>query len=162
MSAVDWICLGVLLASLLLGAWRGLIYEVLAVAGWVAAFLVARWAAQPVGLWLPMGESPESLRYAAGFVLVFIATAFACGMLATLARRASRGLGLRPVDRVFGAVFGALRGVLLLLLAAALLRATPMQQESWWRDSLSAQWLDAALAQLQPLLPDALGKYLSA
>ncbi len=162
MSAIDWICLGVLLASLLLGAWRGLIYEVLAIAGWVAAFLVARWAAQPVGLWLPMGESPESLRFAAGFVLVFIATAFLCGMLASLARRASRGLGLRAVDRVFGAAFGTLRGVLLLLLATALVRATPMHQEAWWRDSLSARWLEPALAQLQPLLPDAVGKYLSA
>lgn len=162
MTAIDWICLGVLLASLLLGAWRGLVYELMALAGWVIAFLVARWAAQPVGLWLPMGESPEPLRHAAGFVLVFIGTAFLCGMLAALLRRAVRGLGARPVDRVFGAAFGTLRGLLILLLAAALVLMSPLHTEAWWRESIGARWLETGLAWLHPLLPEAVGKYLSA
>ena len=151
-----------MLASLLLGLWRGLLYEVLALAGWVIAFLVARWAAPVVGGWLPMGESPEPLRYAAGFALVFIGTAFLCGMLATLARTAARAIGVRPVDRFFGAVFGVLRGVLLLLVLAALVLMTPLRDEAWWRQSLSAPWLEMALLHLHPLLPDSFGKYLSA
>ena len=32
-SAIDWLALTVLIASLLLGAWRGLLYEVLSLAG---------------------------------------------------------------------------------------------------------------------------------
>lgn len=162
MSALDWICAALLAASLLLGAWRGLLYEVMALAGWVLAFLAARWAAPMVGAALPMGESPEPLRYAAGFVLVFIGVAFLCGMLAALARRAAKALGIRPVDRVFGAAFGVLRGVLVLLVLAALLLMTPMREEPWWRESVSAQWLEMALLQLQPFVPEAFGKYLSA
>ena len=65
-AAIDWLALTVVTASLLLGAWRGLLYEVLALAGWVLAFLAARWAAPLVGQWLPMGESPEPLRHAVG------------------------------------------------------------------------------------------------
>ena len=57
LSAIDWLALFVVVASLLLGLWRGLLYEVLALAGWVIAFLAARWAAPVVGGWLPMGES---------------------------------------------------------------------------------------------------------
>ena len=110
LSALDWICAALLLASLLLGAWRGLVFELMSIAGWVIAFLAARWSATVVGDWLPMGESPEPLRYAAGFVLVFIAVAFLCGMLASLARHAAKALGVRPVDRVFGAVFGVPSG----------------------------------------------------
>ncbi|MFT3779701.1 MAG: CvpA family protein [Ottowia sp.] len=162
MSAIDWICLAVLLASLLLGAWRGLLYEVLAIAGWVVAFLAARWSAGVVGGWLPMGESSEPLRHAAGFVLVFIAVAFLCGMLATLARHAARSLGMRPVDRVFGAAFGVARGLLLLLVLAALVLMTPLREAEWWRQSASAQWLEAALMQIHPWLPESFGKYLSA
>ena len=161
-SAIDWICAALLLASLLLGAWRGLVYELMALSGWVAAFLVARWSADVVGQWLPMGESSEPLRYAAAFMLVFIAVAFGWGMLATLARRATRALGARPVDRVFGAAFGLLRGLLVLLVLAALVRATPLREEPWWQQSVSAQWLEMALGQLQPLLPEELGKHLSA
>ena len=162
MSAVDWICLGVLVASLLLGAWRGLLYEALAVAGWVCAYLAARWSADVVGRWLPVGDSPEGVRYAAGFVLVFIAVAFLGGMLAWAARHAAKALGMRPVDRIFGAAFGVLRGVLLLLAVAALAGMTPVGQAAWWRESASVQWLHMALLQLQPLLPAAVGKYLSA
>ncbi len=162
MSAIDWICLAVLLASLLMSVWRGLLYELMALAGWVLAFLAARWAAEPLALWLPMGQSPEGLRYAAAFVLVFIVVAFLCGMLAWGLRNAARRLGVRPVDRLFGAAFGALRGVAVLLLAAVLIGQTPLREQTWWRDSLSAPWLAHALLQLRPFLPEALGPYLSA
>ena len=162
LSALDWICAALLLASLILGAWRGLVFELMSLAGWVVAFLAARWSAETVGNWLPMGESPEPLRYAAGFVLVFIAVAFLCGMLASLARRATKALGVRPVDRVFGALFGALRGALVLVVLAALVLMTPMRDEAWWRSSLSAAWLEMSLSWLHPLLPESFGKYLSA
>jgi membrane protein required for colicin V production len=161
LTALDWLALTVVVASLLLGMWRGLLYEVLALAGWVLAFLAARWAASVVGAWLPMGESPEPLRHAAGFALVFIAVAFGCGVLATLARRAAKAIGVRPVDRLFGALFGVLRGALILLVLAALLLLTPMREEPWWRQSLVAPWLEALLLQLRPLLPESFGPYLS-
>ena len=41
MSTTDWILLALLAASMVLGAWRGLVYEVLSVLGWIAAFLLA-------------------------------------------------------------------------------------------------------------------------
>jgi len=114
MHPFDWICLGIVLASLVLGAWRGLLYEALSLGGWVLAYFAARWAAEPLGQALPMGDAPTVWRAAAGFVLVFIAVAFAGGMLAWAVRGAARSLGMRPVDRLLGAVFGALRGALLL------------------------------------------------
>ena len=80
-AALDWILLTVVLASLLLGAWRGLVYEVLSLLAWVAAFFVAQWFAADVAAWLPLGDSAEPVRYAAGFVGVFVATLFACGKI---------------------------------------------------------------------------------
>jgi membrane protein required for colicin V production len=162
MAVLDWICLIVLLASLLLGAWRGLLYEVMAIAGWLVACLVARWLAELVGRWLPMGDVSTSLRYIVGFLLVFVGVAYACGMVAVQVRRAARHWGMYPVDRMFGALFGALRGLLLLLLAAALLHLTPLHDAPWWGQSVSGRWLDQALAQLEPLLPAPVRKYLEA
>ena len=43
MAPLDWAVLIVLAASLLLGAWRGLVYEVLSVLSWIAAFVAAQW-----------------------------------------------------------------------------------------------------------------------
>lgn len=161
MHPLDWICLGIVLASLLLGAWRGLLYEALSLGGWVAAYFAARWAAEPLGRMLPMGDAPPEWRAAAGFVLVFIAVAFAGGMLAWAVRGAARSLGMRPVDRLLGGVFGALRGGLLLLVLAAAIQLTGQGGELWWRESASGAWLTQALGQLRPILPPALGQYLS-
>ena len=82
MPVVDWIFGAVLLASLVLGAWRGLVYEVLSVLSWGAAFVLAQWFAPDVGAQLPMTGATEIIRYAAGFVLVFIATLFTVGLVA--------------------------------------------------------------------------------
>ncbi|MET4576012.1 CvpA family protein [Ottowia thiooxydans] len=159
MSGVDWICLTVAVASLLLGAWRGFLYEVLALGSWVFAFFAARWAAPVVGEWLPMGDSSEGVRYAAGFALVFIFAAFLGGMIAWAARRGASALGMRPVDRVFGAVFGAARGLVLLLVGAAVIGMSPARDAVWWKESISAQWLGDALTALHPMLPEPVGKY---
>ena len=69
MHALDWIFLVVLGASLLIGAWRGLIFELFSLAGWVAAFFAAQWFAADVGQRLPVagGEGrsvmPQDLRW---------------------------------------------------------------------------------------------------
>ena len=46
MAMLDWIFLAVLLASMLIGAWRGLVFEVLSALGWLVAFMAAQWWAE--------------------------------------------------------------------------------------------------------------------
>ena len=149
-------------ASLLLGTWRGFLYEVTALGSWVFAFFAARWAAPVVGGWLPMGESSEDIRYAAGFALIFIGAAFLGGMVAWMVKRAAAALGMRPVDRVFGAVFGVVRGLALLLVVAVVVGMTPGRDASWWSESGSAHMLLAVLGELRPLLPEPVSKYVPA
>jgi membrane protein required for colicin V production len=159
-AALDWIFAGVLLASLLVGAWRGLVYEVLSVMAWLAAFVVAQWLALDAGNRLPMGNASESVRYAAGFVLVFIAAVFAGGLVAWLARKLIESIGLRPVDRTLGALFGALRGVILLLAVAVVVNLTALRTSVWWQDGIGAGVATATLQGLKPVLPLALARYL--
>ncbi|GKS90837.1 MULTISPECIES: CvpA family protein [unclassified Acidovorax] len=160
MASLDWIFLAVLLGSLVLGAWRGLIYEVLSLAGWVMAFFMAQWWAEDVGRWLPISDSAESVRHAAGFALAFIGTLFACGFLAWLAKKLIEAVGLRPVDRTLGAAFGALRGMVLLLAASLVVLWTPLQEGLWWKESQAAPILTGVLEVLKPALPPALGRHL--
>ena len=71
-APLDWMFLAIMAASFLLGAWRGLVYEVLSVFSWIAAFILAQWFAPDVAASLPMGGSPESAKYAAAFVLLLV------------------------------------------------------------------------------------------
>ena len=160
MVALDWILLAVLLASTVLGAWRGLVFEVLSVLGWLCAFFAAQWFAPDVAAKLPMGQATETMRFAAGFVLVFIVVAFAGGLVASLIRRVVQAVGLRPVDRVLGAGFGVLRGVLLLMAIAIVVNMTPLKRAEWWMESKAAGMSTAAVKQLKPVLPERFGQYL--
>ncbi|MCB1981662.1 MAG: CvpA family protein, partial [Rhodoferax sp.] len=51
---VDLAMLAVILLSVVVGLVRGLIFEVLSLAGWVVAYLVASWFAADAQAWLPM------------------------------------------------------------------------------------------------------------
>jgi len=156
----DWIAVAVLLFSLLVGVLRGLVFELMSLAGWVAAFFVAQWFAEPVGAWLPFGDSAAPWRYAAGFVLVFIGVAFVCGLVASLLRRMVVAAGLRPVDRTLGAAFGIARGVIALLAVAVVVNVMAWRQGALWQESGAAKILDAALQGLKPALPEKLASYL--
>ncbi len=162
MTALDWTLLAVLLASLLLGAWRGLVYELMSVLGWIAAFVLAQWWASDVATRLPMGDATPPVRHAAAFVLVFVAAAFAGGLIARLTSKLVASIGLRPVDRALGAAFGLVRGVVLLLALAVVVDMTSLKSNETWQASSGAGVLSAALKGLKPVLPATFGQYLPA
>jgi membrane protein required for colicin V production len=64
------------------------------------------------------------------------------------------------VDRVLGALFGALRGCLLLLLATAVVSTTPLKSSAAWQESFAVAWAVSALKTIKPVLPCDLQKYL--
>ena len=135
MASTDWILIAVLAASMVLGAWRGLVYEVLSVLGWIAAFLMAQWFAPDVAEHLPMQNSDQTLRYAAAFVLVFIGSVFLAGLISALMKKIISVVGLRPVDRILGAIFGLFRGLILLLALSVVVQMTALQESDWWLES---------------------------
>ena len=160
MPTLDWLFLAVLLISLVVGAWRGLVYELLSVANWIAAFVLAQWFAPTAAQWLPMANATEVVRYATGFVLVFVLSLFAGGLLALLISKMVAAVGLRPVDRVLGAAFGLVRGAILLLAFTVVFSMTPMVKGPLWQESVGAGIATVALQGLKPVLPLEFGKYL--
>ena len=56
-SWVDWALAVVLRVSTAIGLWRGLVYELLALVGWVVAFIAAQLWGPVVAQWLPFGEA---------------------------------------------------------------------------------------------------------
>ena len=160
MSSTDWILLALLAASMLLGALRGLVYEVLSVMGWIAAFLLAQWFAPTVSEKLPMQGSGETLRFAAACVLVFIASVFAAGLISALMKKLISAVGLRPVDRILGAIFGAFRGLILLLALSVVVHMTALHESDWWLESKGGPMLMTLLKGLRPMLPEKFGAFL--
>lgn len=160
MNWVDVTLVAVLVLSILLGLWRGLVYEVLSVAGWVVAFIAAQRYAGSVAVLLPMDGFAPALQLAAGFALVFVGVAFAAGLVSWMVKKLVASVGLRPVDRLLGSVFGVARGALILLAVATVVSMTPMRTEPAWAGSVVAAGLGQGLSAIKPVLPVAVGQYL--
>lgn len=161
MSALDWVFVVILVGSVLIGALRGLVFEVLSLISWVLAFFAARlWGAE-VGMWLPMQEMDEGVRIAAGLVIVFVVAIFALGLVIRIIGKLVQIVGLRPFDRTLGALFGALRGVLLLVLIALVFMLTSMRESQIWNTSVFAPYLVSAVSVLRPWMPQEMGRHWS-
>lgn len=161
MVLTDWMLLGALALSMVLGLWRGFVFEVLSLAGWVAAFVGAQWLAADVIDWLPFVKgAPAAVQYAVAFVVVFVLILLAVGVLTWLIKKLIETVGLSPVDRVLGAGFGLVRGVVLLLALTVVVQLTGLSGGEWWQSARGPAWLDITLEGLKPLLPTAFVKYL--
>ena len=161
LTLTDGVLGGVLLLSLVVGAWRGLVHELMSLAGWVAAFVLAQWLADDLAKWLPVWrEAAVQVRYALSFVLVFVASMFAAAVVSWLLGKLVSTVGLRPVDRSLGGIFGLARGMVVLLVLAVLVHLLGMRHEDWWRQSQVTPVLELLLAGIKPVLPPTLQAYL--
>lgn len=158
MTLFDYCVLAVIALSLLLGIARGVVSEILALAAWVVAFLAARLWAQPVGERLLAELSDPVWRPLAGFVAVFVAVLVSFALLRRLIALLLKATGLRPLDRMLGALFGILRGAAILLVLVVLAGLTPLPQQPWWRQAMFAAPLETEVLMVKPWLPPELAK----
>jgi membrane protein required for colicin V production len=157
---VDVAMLGLLLLSVLAGLWRGLIFELLSLAGYGVAWFAAQRFAPAVAEWLPWDGALPAWRLAAAYALVFVGALLLCGLAARLLRLLVQASPLGPLDRLLGAGFGLLRGLLVLLVIGTLVGLTPLQRSPAWTASRGAAWLQALRLGIQPVLPSEVARHL--
>ncbi|SEL09228.1 membrane protein required for colicin V production [Roseateles sp. YR242] len=160
MSWVDLALLTMLGISVLLGVWRGLVFEVMTIVGWVVAWLAAPFVAPWIEHLLPQDKWSPTMLHALGLVLAFLLVLLVWGLGAKLVRAIIQATPLSIVDRLGGAAFGVVRGLLLALLVAVIVGMTPAARSPSWTDSRLAPWLQGTLVQVKPLLPQALHDYI--
>ncbi len=157
---VDWVLLAVLALSVCVGLWRGLVFEVLSLVGWVVAFIAAQAFAPFVATYVPIGVPGSALNHGVAFFATFVLALVLCALASRLIRLLIHATPLQPVDRVLGGVFGLARGAVLLLAVATVVMLSPAQQSTAWQQSRGAAWLATALQGLKPMLPNAIARQL--
>ena len=165
LAALGWVdltLLAVLVVSVVVGLWRGLVFELMALIGWVVAYVAAQAWSPLLAPQLPVGAPGSAVQQGAAFTLTFLAALIAWAILARLVRLVVHATPLTFIDRVLGAGFGLLRGAVLLLAVSTVVAFTPAARSQPWQDSLGAAWLSAALQGLKPVLPDDVSRHLPA
>jgi membrane protein required for colicin V production len=156
MNGLDFAITGILLLSMLLGLWRGLISEILSLTGWPIAIVLSKLTAGSVATVLPIEQ--EEIRIAAAYVLVFIAALITCGIVARLIARMLKAIGSDWTDRAMGGLFGILRGGLVVLVLVWLAGLTHLPDQAFWRGSLTGRSLEDIALLTKSWLPDNIGQ----
>lgn len=158
MTVIDIIVLAIVGISVLIGVLRGLVREVLALVAWVAAFLVANLLAPDAAKLLPQAMASEEIRLLVSFVVVFIVVLVGLSVLAILASKVVKVVGLGPADRVVGGVFGLARGTLVVMILVLLAGLTSLPRQPMWRNAVLSSPLEAFAGYIKAWLPADLSK----
>lgn len=168
---IDIVVIVVLLISAVIAFLRGFIREVLTIlgvfGGLAAAYLGAPYLSVYVGGWLGVEEGIEPerlfgflsyslladiLSYGGIFIVVVIVLSIVSHVLAETVRN----MGLGAIDRTFGAIFGIVRGVVLLglLYLPVHLLVDEDTKERWFEGSKTHFYLEQSSITLSHLLPE--------
>lgn len=156
MTAFDYVVIAVLALSALLGWMRGVVGEILALVSWVIAFVVAGMASSTVAPWLPASVSGADLRIVVAWAVTFVAVLLLVAIGRLLLKALLKAAGLGGLDRLMGAGFGVLRGVVIVLVLAIAGGLTPLPASAWWRTASLSLPVETAVIAVKPWLPQAL------
>ena len=137
LNLLDLVLIGILIASVILGTFRGLVREVLAVASWVLSIWIAWKYGNILGEYLMTWtwiNSEKPSQYA-GLGLVFIGSLFVFTVISKMVHNQFRITGLTLMNRLFGAIFGLIRGLVLSSLLLFASGFSPAIETKWYKQS---------------------------
>lgn len=157
MTVFDYLVLLIVATSLLLGMWRGVVGEIIALAAWVLALFAAKWWGTGLSQWF-VGIADPTLRTVAGWTVVFVAVLVAMALLRLALRGLIKALGMSLSDRLLGIIFGVARGLVIVLILVALGGMTALPREKWWSEAYFAAPLETAVLASKSWLPSDVAK----
>lgn len=155
MTWLDYAVIAVLAVSVVWGAWRGFVREVISLAGWVIAFLVANLFATPLAKMLPDSMPRPEWHQLVAFVAIFLLALTVTTLTGVLLSKFVQKVGLGGLDRTLGGVFGLARGWLIALAFALLAGLTPLPLQPIWKESFTGPSLARSATYLKAWLPPA-------
>lgn len=155
MNWLDILFLSIIGISSFLGLWRGLVREVFTFLGIVGGALIA---GRTYELVLPFVEkfiSSANLAKIVSFILIFLVAAILIHLLGVVISKLFKILFLGWLNRIFGLLFGLIKGVAIVLVAILLLSKFPLaSSKKLLEDSIVAPPAFTLLEFFLPLLPE--------
>lgn len=160
MQYADYIVLAIIVISILVGAVRGFVKEAFSLAVWAAAFLIAFQYSGALAMHLEEHIELPSVRTSLAFAGLFLSVLLVGGLLTFLVGKLVEKTGLSGTDRLLGGVFGAVRGLALVLVIMLFAGLTPVPQDPWWQQSRTIQSLMPLAEWSAQFLPDYILEYM--
>jgi len=157
----DYLVLLVVVCSVIISTLRGLVREVLSLASWIVALVVANTYGEALAGMLPELVPGESTRLIVAFIALFIGTRLLMALVSRTLSEVIKVSGLTVLDRALGSVFGVARGILIVLAVVLLCGTTAIPQQPFWKDAILSPWAEQAALQLMRFLPGKFAEHIS-
>ncbi|MEO8304153.1 MAG: CvpA family protein [Betaproteobacteria bacterium] len=155
MNGFDFALISVASLSTLFAFARGVVRELIALATWVAAIVVAfMYSGSVASLFSRLDINPAA-KHVLAFALIMIVVMIAGALIARSLSGVIKAIGLGFVDRMLGAVFGLLRALAVVVLFALIAGVTALPKQNWWQNAVLGRPLAEAALSLRPYLPRA-------
>lgn len=144
MVLIDWLIVIVLLVSVLSAAKNGFFLEVFSLAGILVGFVLASWNYQRLLPWLTRWVHSLPAAGALSFLLIALGVMLLAGILGRMVRWSIHSIGLGWADRLLGAIFGLIKGIVLITIAVLVIAAFFPKATWFQRSRLAPEFLSAA------------------
>lgn len=159
MTIFDYLVIFVLIASVVISTMRGLVKEMLSLASWIVAFVVANAYGAELAHMLPAMVPGEVLRLILAFIVLFIGVRILMGLLGLAVDALVKAGGLSLADRGLGGLFGLGRGLVIVLAAVILCGMTTIPQQDFWKNALLSPLAETGARTIKPFLPAAFAQH---
>lgn len=156
MTLLDGILLGVMLISAVLAMIRGFTREVFSIAAWVAAAVATYMFWEDLLPHVQNYVSNENIALAVTVLGIFFVTLLVVTLITMKISDFILDSKAGPLDRTLGFVFGAARGLLLMVICVLFVNffMEGDRQWSWISEAKSKPWLDDLGNRLLNMLPE--------
>lgn len=136
MTTVDYLIIAAIVLSTAFGTMRGFLRESVALLGWLLGLWLAWKYASQLQPYLGGALKGTLLQVWVARIILLLAAVLAArllaGLIGYLVERSGLTLG---VDRVLGAVFGLVRGGVIVGFVVMMGQAAELEGEGWWQES---------------------------
>jgi membrane protein required for colicin V production len=157
MALIDWAIAIILIISVLSAVKHGFFVEAFSLVGVVLGLLLASWNYQKILPWIEGWVHSPGVAEAIAFVVIAVAVMVLAGLAGRLVRWSVHSIGLGWADRFIGAIFGLLKGCVLVTLGVMAIAAF-LPRATWLEQSKLAPYFLSMAHEVSIVTPTELGE----
>ncbi len=152
MTIFDWLVIAIIVLSTIVAAAQGFLLEVISLCGLIFGFWLALWNYRVLAVPFSHVIRSEAIANALAFLLIAFGVMIIIGLIGRVLSRLARTAGLGGLDSLLGALFGIVRGCVLVVIAIVAIAAF-MPQKTWLEGSKLAPYFLSAANQVSAGAP---------
>lgn len=158
---VDNVIVFVIVLCAVIGIVRGLLGEMLSLAGWLLAISTGLLFNQEFSLLLAIKVANPAVKMAFSFVGLWYISLLMANTVSSLVREGLDNNRLGFYNRFWAMIFGGLHGILILATLVLLAGLSPLPTEAWWQDALLIPPLQSLAISLRDHIPSEMAAYIN-